>query len=270
MRILIATGGEPHSEVAVQMGAYVVATTGGTPTLLTVRSPKAAASPSEQALSSAGRFLSASPDLEGRVRTGQPAEEIVREADMGEYDLIILAERPGRLLVRRILGSTVERVIAHAPCPVLIARKATPLRRILICEGGRDGFLLQQLTSQLAPLLDGVDQIMVLHVMSQIAATPSIAGWELQADAEDHILRHTPEGNLLVKDVQTLVQAGLQSQVKIRHGLVVDEIVSEAKEGEYDLVVIGAHLDGGWQRLLLDDLAHQIIRHTPQSLLVIV
>ena len=37
----------------------------------------------------------------------------------------------------------------------------------------------------------------------------------------------------------------------------------------YDLVVIGAHRDEGWQSLLLDDLSHQIITNVHRPILVI-
>jgi nucleotide-binding universal stress UspA family protein len=205
-----------------------------------------------------------------RIRLGRPAEEIVTEAGAGDYDLVIVGERPGRNLKKRIFGSVVERLIAVSPCPILIARRRVPLQRFLICEGGRRPSLVGRLTTRLAPLLRDSRQIVVLHVMSQLAATPVVSGWELQADAEAHMRRHTLEGELLHQDIQTLQQAHTVPQVKLRHGLVVDEVVAEARDGDYDLVVIGAHRQAGWQRFLLDDLAHQIILHTTQPLLVVV
>jgi nucleotide-binding universal stress UspA family protein len=55
----------------------------------------------------------------------------------------------------------------------------------------------------------------------------------------------------------------------VRHGLVVDEIQAEARSGDYDLVVIGAHRGEGWRRILLDDLAHQIIVEMDRPVLVV-
>jgi nucleotide-binding universal stress UspA family protein len=49
----------------------------------------------------------------------------------------------------------------------------------------------------------------------------------------------------------------------------VDEILAEARSGDYDLVVIGAHRGAGWERLLLDDLAHQIIEQMDRPVLVV-
>ncbi len=54
-----------------------------------------------------------------------------------------------------------------------------------------------------------------------------------------------------------------------RADTVVDEILAEAQGGDYDLVVIGAHRGTGWERLLLDDLAQQIIEQMDRPVLVI-
>ena len=37
----------------------------------------------------------------------------------------------------------------------------------------------------------------------------------------------------------------------------------------YDLVVIGAHREQGWQRFLLDDLAQKILAHIDRPVLVV-
>jgi nucleotide-binding universal stress UspA family protein len=83
------------------------------------------------------------------------------------------------------------------------------------------------------------------------------------------VAAHTPEGQLVEQDVRVLNRPGLHPQAKVRHGLVVDEILSEARGGDYDLVIIGAHQENGWQRFLLDDLAHQILLHTDRNVLVV-
>jgi nucleotide-binding universal stress UspA family protein len=61
---------------------------------------------------------------------------------------------------------------------------------------------------------------------------------------------------------------GIHSTPKVRHGFVVDEILAEAHNGDYDLVIIGAHHKNK-QGFLLDDLAHQIISRADQPILVV-
>lgn len=54
---------------------------------------------------------------------GQPHEFIVREARDHDVDVIVLGTH-GRSGLRKVLvGSVAERVIGHAPCPVLVTPK---------------------------------------------------------------------------------------------------------------------------------------------------
>jgi nucleotide-binding universal stress UspA family protein len=54
------------------------------------------------------------------VRQGNPAEQIVAAAESSRADLIVLAAEPRNFLGSLFFGSTVERVIRHAPAPVLV------------------------------------------------------------------------------------------------------------------------------------------------------
>jgi nucleotide-binding universal stress UspA family protein len=49
----------------------------------------------------------------------------------------------------------------------------------------------------------------------------------------------------------------------------LDEITTEMREGDYDLIVIGAHRRAGWQSYLLSDLAQAIIAHADRSVLLL-
>lgn len=57
------------------------------------------------------------------VRCGKPYQEIVNAAREREVDLIIIATHGYTGLKHVFLGSTAERVVRHAPCPVLIVRE---------------------------------------------------------------------------------------------------------------------------------------------------
>ena len=51
---------------------------------------------------------------------GQPHEYIVREAKNRDADLIVMGTHGRTGLKKLIIGSVAERVIAHAPCAVLV------------------------------------------------------------------------------------------------------------------------------------------------------
>jgi universal stress protein A len=56
------------------------------------------------------------------VRTGKPYEEIVKVAGQLKADMIIMATHGYTGLKHTLLGSTAERVVRHARCPVLTVR----------------------------------------------------------------------------------------------------------------------------------------------------
>ena len=54
------------------------------------------------------------------VRQGNPAEQIVAAGEASRADLIVLAAEPRNFLGSLFFGSTVEKVVRHAPAPVLV------------------------------------------------------------------------------------------------------------------------------------------------------
>lgn len=276
MHILIATGGSEHSNIAVQLGAQLAAQLAGEITLLTVIKHEKQREFGEKVLSDAIAMLptaiSTTIPIHTRLRLGQSADQIIVEAADTAYDLIVLGESTHHDLLSRIVGPTAKRVVEQAYCPTLIAKgKANPIQNILLCDSGlRHPALLARLRQQMPNLLkDTAVSITVLHVMSQISAGPGVSGQQLRADASKLIAEHTPEGRILTQDIDDLSEEGIAAQPKIRHGFVVDEIVKEMEDGGYDLVVIGSHQNGGWQRFLLDDLANQIVLKSNRPILII-
>lgn len=69
-----------------------------------------------------------SKDVSGRTiaRVGAPFREITSAAKEMKADMIILTTRGYTGLQNILLGSTAERVVRHAECPVLVVREKTP------------------------------------------------------------------------------------------------------------------------------------------------
>jgi nucleotide-binding universal stress UspA family protein len=53
---------------------------------------------------------------------GNPAEEIIRAAEASDCDLVVLGAYGRGAIQRFLLGSVSDRVVRHAPCPVLVVR----------------------------------------------------------------------------------------------------------------------------------------------------
>lgn len=274
MRLLMPTGGSPHSDAALRFGAYILQAqrADDIPTILTVIKHDAERPQANEILAQARQLLGPEiSEAQLKIRVGHPAEEIIAEAREGSYDLVIVGERQNHRLVTRLLGSTATRVVEQSPCPVIIAKgRVGPPQRILLCDsGGMRPSVLNRFASQFVDRFGSKINITVLHVMSQMSAGPRVRGQQLRANAAELIRQHTPEGELLVKDVQTLEELRIHSAAKVRHGLVVDEILDEARSGDYDLVVIGDYHGQGWERLLLENLAHQIVVKMDRPVLVV-
>ncbi len=56
------------------------------------------------------------------IREGHPADEIVSAADKRENDLIAMGSYGWKGVNKAILGSTTNRVVAHANCPILVVK----------------------------------------------------------------------------------------------------------------------------------------------------
>jgi nucleotide-binding universal stress UspA family protein len=78
----------------------------------------------------AAEFDGWGPTIHRQIRTGSPAQEIIRAAEDLDADLISLAAGSRGLTHTILLGSTAARVQHSAPCPVLVCRPTTKSQRV--------------------------------------------------------------------------------------------------------------------------------------------
>ena len=73
-----------------------------------------------------GRLKKQAEEMGVRIRTmkkeGIPADEILNTAEEEDVDLIVIGTLGRSALEKLLLGSVAEKVIRHAPCPVLVVR----------------------------------------------------------------------------------------------------------------------------------------------------
>lgn len=287
MRILLVTDGSPEAEAALAVGALIACRVDVSTTILAILDPdpstegaKARAShppsipASEQAQSILARAieLMGVPGVNTQVQFGDAFNQIIQEASAGAYDLVILGDsQPHHLLKRFRRSSIAVKVAENAPCSVLIVRgSVSAISRILLCDSGAGmSTMLSRLVLQLAEFLEGDEDVTILHVMSQISAAPGVPGAQLRAGASELIAEHSPEGEILEQDLRMLEKPGIHPTPKVRHGLVVDEILAEAHSGDYDLVVVGAHPATRQARFMLENIAHQVITNIARPVLVV-
>jgi nucleotide-binding universal stress UspA family protein len=206
---------------------------------------------------------------------GQPANQILLETEQHTYDLVILPDRKtsrGFTFLRH--ESSIDRVAKKIHTHLLVIRNfSVKINKLLICSGAEQASLATIFKA--GRMLAGLSASMgILHVMSQLALVPGSVQDDLLDTADTAVTRGTREGKHFVQAIEELRKGGVQGTIipRLRHGLVVDEVLAEIEEGDYDLLVIGAHhraMQSRWLEFLLDDVAEQILVRVGCNVLII-
>ncbi len=77
----------------------------------------------EEELNNLAKTIDPSLKVETTIRTGKPFVEIIEEAKEKNIDLIIIASHGHTGVEHLLFGSTAEKVVRKAPCPVLTLRE---------------------------------------------------------------------------------------------------------------------------------------------------
>jgi nucleotide-binding universal stress UspA family protein len=137
MKVLVATDGSEHSMKAVQRGLELAETQQAQVTLMSVAYYAAdylegmppnirdkLEDEARAALKKAKALFDAKNlPVETVLEAGPvPANLIIKKAQEGKFDRIILGSTGMNALERIIMGSTASKVVAHAPCEVTVVR----------------------------------------------------------------------------------------------------------------------------------------------------
>ncbi|MCS4542392.1 MAG: universal stress protein [Euryarchaeota archaeon] len=138
-KILIPTDGSVSAEKAIEVAADLAKKYDAKLTILHVLPLRASISPiGPLALGEVMKKLQAEADkhirsgkeiadkagivAETKTIVGLPAITILEEAEKGEYNLIVMGTRGLSAVARFALGSVSDKVVRHAPCPVMLIR----------------------------------------------------------------------------------------------------------------------------------------------------
>lgn len=211
------------------------------------------------------------------IRGGQPYQEIVLLAREIDADLIVLATRGHSGLKHLLLGSTAERVVRNAPCPVLVARKrkqrgkasreAFAVRTILVPTDFSECSLAgTEYAAFLARTLGAT--LRLFHAIYPYTNYVFVdrAGVRLSglAEAVEETARQEMDA---LKQMAFL--RGLPVETEILPGHAVDEICAAAGEPDVDLIVTSTHGRTGLKHALIGSVAEHVVRYAERPVLVV-
>lgn len=263
MKVLLTVDAtERWSAAARAVGRFVRARGGDVTVLTTLLRAKAR----EAAFAKAKRAL-ALPDASVRTlfRAGVVENAVPAAVRDGTYDLVVVPPLGVRdWLTNGLLKNTLVRRIPTTT--LVLAKHQEDIERILVCtQGPRHGNVNFDAAVLLAKVFDAT--LTVLHVQSSFALTDSGAA-ELERWSRDFLHADTAEARHLADLEGRMREAGVRGEVKVRFGLVVDEILAELEAGGADLLVVGAHHPGR-EGFLYQDMAGVLVRESPVSTLVV-
>jgi nucleotide-binding universal stress UspA family protein len=240
MRILICSDGTDPADKPVLLAGLVAAPTKAETTLLGITETPADEKPLRDALESEAeklRKFGIAPEIV--MRAGEPIREILEQTKAIAYDITIIgARRKNSSGPYWRAGKTYE-VIKAIPTPVLLATGlCETLKSFIVCTGGKKYIdAAVQLTGKVAAAVGA--SVTLLHVMAE---PPAIYADLVQREEDvERLLRSGSElGRNLLAQKQSLEKLGILVEVRVRHGLVIDQIFAEVSERGHDLVVTGS------------------------------
>jgi nucleotide-binding universal stress UspA family protein len=241
---LICTNGHESTWPAIEYGAWAAASIHAPVTLLGVAEHLPSAPiddkyPLEDIFARAVElFQQKEINYSLEIQNGNAEEIIPRVAK--QKDGITVVGPLGRPPVRRLLvRRSIHHLMAEIATPILyVPRTRIPLKKMLLCLGGLGYEITAEHLAVRVAVLNNAE-VTLLHVAPPVdlnypTARAEREQWRNLADT------NTLPGRNIRRALETARAAGLTAFVKARQGNIVEEILAELKEGDYDLVCMGS------------------------------
>jgi nucleotide-binding universal stress UspA family protein len=189
----------------------------------------------EQLLEQANVILDKYPTTR-KVRRDDVVKRILREAEEGNYDLVIITVSR---LGEQSQPSIHRTLLRQLPCCLLVVKNPrADLDRMLICTGGLQmAEAVIQVGAKFAVALDS--DVTLFHVAANVPTM--YTGLKTIEETLSELLKtNTPVSRHLHRGAEILADHNIDAELKLRHGSAVYEIVREVDLEDYDLVVVGA------------------------------
>jgi nucleotide-binding universal stress UspA family protein len=269
MKILICSDGTSTADQAARLGGLLAGPSRAETTLLGIAEESRDQSPLRDVLEAQAQSLRAhGVAAEIVVRAGEPIRQILKQTSTTTYDLVVIGSRKTEARGLYWRSEKTYEVIKSIPPPVLVAiGECTTLKKFLVCTGGQE-FIEEavQLTGKLAAAVGA--SVTLLHVMAEPPAM--YADLVRLEENVDQLLESKSElGTNLRRQRRELERLGVSAAVRLRHGIVIDQVFEELREGDYDLIVTGTSQARGLLRhYIMGDLTRSILNRANVPVLV--
>lgn len=244
LELLIATNGFKGTWSAIEYGAWLAQAMGMKITLLGVTENLSPAAiddhhPLEDVFERAVSLLKAkNVEYSLEVQNGDAEQVIPEKANRGDY--LTMVSPLGRPQLRRLLtGRSIRSLMEQIRGPILyVPDLRLPLKKLLVSVGGL-GYEVaaENLAFQMAAASHA--DVTILHVVP-----PTDLDYPSTRDVREHLRdlaeTDTLPGRSMKKGLEVAQALGLTARAVVRQGKVVEEILAEIKEGDYDLVCMGS------------------------------
>ena len=269
MKILICSDGMPASENAIELATLLARPLKAEVTLLGIAEKSSDERPLRETLERQAQSLrtqSARPDIV--VSAGDPVRQILDQTSKNGYDLVLVGARwIGATGHYWRSERTYEVIKAIQPAVLVAIGERKQLKRFLVCTGGKE-FIEHavQFTGKIAAALGA--SVTLLHVMAE---PPAIYLNLVQLEENvDRLLQSKSElGTNLRRQKRDLEHLAVPAEVRLRHGIVIDQVFEEVRAGNYDLIVTGtSQARGLLGHYIMGDLTRSILNRASYPVLV--
>jgi nucleotide-binding universal stress UspA family protein len=208
-----------------------------------------------------------------RVGTGLPSEEMIAAAEAEDTDLVIVGTRGKSGLAHVLLGSTAERLIRMAPCPVLAVPMPKPedtigqgisLNRMLVPTDLSD---CSREATHYARVFAGQAKasIELLHILE-----PACYGIDFTMESSDEREQKRKAASDQLEALSSeFAAAGLAAKVSLRGGAPADAILDVAVRSSSDLIVMGTHGRRGLSHMWAGSVTEAVLRRATIPVLAV-
>ncbi len=189
--------------------------------------------------------------------------------EAAHYELVVVGRLWRRGKLSRFFGTVPGGLFSRVRTNLLIAGQSRdPMQRVLIAvAGGPTSFQVVQWGSWVSKAFDA--QPVLFHATRR--APGMFEGLPIVEESLSQFMRsNTVEALDFQMAARTLRTLGMEPELKLAHGTVVEELLAETRRQMYDLIVAGSSYNAGAPaRWLLESVTERLVQRARCSVLVV-